>query len=440
MDARRVFDAARLRITLEFPYLSAAVWALRGPLMVKGLSFMAGGAIGVDAGWRIYLDPDLEWTVSQLATALRHEVWHCLRTHADRRGARCPRRWNFATDLSVNSDMAVERPAPDWPYPGLHPSQFGLPEHLVEEEYYELLPKKDHEQEHGGEAGGGSGSCGGTGDADASTPSQPKCEGCGMCGGTLGVGSSPSPGGSASDGVPRVWEQHADGSVREVTGAEADAIRRQVAEQVREASKMQGNIPAGAIRWADSHLEPAKVPWQQVLRGAVRAALARKSGAVDYDRSRLSRRQATLHRPGEKNVLYPRLYRPTPHVAVVIDTSGSMSDEQLHMALAEVQGVITGSGADEVAVVTCDAVPYDPQVTRRARDIELQGGGGTDMPAGLEACKKLRPRPDIVVVLTDGYTGWGTDSPPFRTIVCLLGDHAERDSVPSWATVVEVNE
>ena len=35
---------------------------------------------------------------------------------------------------------------------------------------------------------------------------------------------------------------------------------------------------------------------------------------------------------------------------------------------------------------------------------QLQGGGGTDMVAGIDAAMSLRPRPDAVIVLTDGYT------------------------------------
>jgi len=38
----------------------------------------------------------------------------------------------------------------------------------------------------------------------------------------------------------------------------------------------------------------------------------------------------------------------------------------------------------------------------RAHDVKLLGGGGTDMGAGLARAAELRPKPDIIVVLTDG--------------------------------------
>ena len=35
---------------------------------------------------------------------------------------------------------------------------------------------------------------------------------------------------------------------------------------------------------------------------------------------------------------------------------------------------------------------------------QLKGGGGTDMVAGIEAALLNRPKPDSILVLTDGYT------------------------------------
>ena len=44
--------------------------------------------------------------------------------------------------------------------------------------------------------------------------------------------------------------------------------------------------------------------------------------------------------------------------------------------------------------------------------IRLEGGGGTDMGAGLDAAAALRPRPDLIIVLTDGFTPWRPAPPP----------------------------
>ena len=77
---------------------------------------------------------------------------------------------------------------------------------------------------------------------------------------------------------------------------------------------------------------------------------------------------------------------------------------------------------------------------RTSRDIELVGGGGTDMTEGIARAVELRPRPDILVVVTDGYTPWPADQPPVgRVVVALLGEATPPAPLPPvWAHTVRV--
>jgi predicted metal-dependent peptidase len=69
--------------------------------------------------------------------------------------------------------------------------------------------------------------------------------------------------------------------------------------------------------------------------------------------------------------------------------------------------------------------------------VELVGGGGTDMGAGIDAATALRPRPAVTVVLTDGFTPWPDRAPRgIRVVVALLGDEAPDG--PQWARAVRV--
>jgi predicted metal-dependent peptidase len=73
-----------------------------------------------------------------------------------------------------------------------------------------------------------------------------------------------------------------------------------------------------------------------------------------------------------------------------------------------------------------------------ARQVELIGGGGTDMGAGIGAAAALRPRPAVTVVLTDGYTPWPAVAPKgMRVVVGLLGEAAP--DAPPWARAVRVS-
>jgi len=142
--------------------------------------------------------------------------------------------------------------------------------------------------------------------------------------------------------------------------------------------------------------------WRVLLGAAFRGCLAAGSGAGDYTYRRPGRRTPALGGA----VVLPSLRRPLPHVAVVIDTSGSVTDTDLGSALSEVAGVCRAVGlqGNRVAVYSCDAGVHTAQLVCRAEEIRLVGGGGTDLRRGFARALAAAPRPDVVVVLTDGYT------------------------------------
>ncbi len=63
-------------------------------------------------------------------------------------------------------------------------------------------------------------------------------------------------------------------------GAEADLVRRYVAQAVRESSgKGRGGAPRPLVRWAGEVLAPPTVAWDRLLRAAIRRVLADQAGA-----------------------------------------------------------------------------------------------------------------------------------------------------------------
>src|SRR5262249_58365557 len=133
--------------------------------------------------------------------------------------------------------------------------------------------------------------------------------------------------------------------------------------------KQRGTVPAGLLRWAEEVLAPT-VNWRAVLAAEMRRAVAEVSGAVDYSYRRPSRRSAV-----SGPVVLPALRRPVPEVAVVCDTSGSMTDDLLAMVLAEVEGLLRALGlARQVRVLACDTAGAPPPPGRSARPVPLRRG------------------------------------------------------------------
>lgn len=207
-----------------------------------------------------------------------------------------------------------------------------------------------------------------------------------------------------------------------------------------------GNAPQGWRRWAQEAFQPPQ-PWRELLGAALRSATSGAGAGEDYTYGRPSRRSA-----GVPGVVLPSLRRTPPRVAVVIDTSGSVSDSELGSALHEVAAIARAvSGRrDLVSVLPCDASAQVVHPLCRAEGIPLIGGGGTDLRAGFARALRMRPAPDVVVVLTDGQTPWPEARPSCRTVVGLFPRHHaggswdedDPDYVPPtppvWARVVEI--
>jgi predicted metal-dependent peptidase len=126
----------------------------------------------------------------------------------------------------------------------------------------------------------------------------------------------------------------------------------------------------------------------------------------------------------------PSFYQPRPRPGFLIDTSSSMEDSQLARAIAELGGLTRqlGYGSD-VVVACCDAAVRDVRKVFSAEQVELYGGGGTDMGVGLRAFIERKCDPiDLLVIVSDCHTLWPKDVPPFPVITIRVGD----GTPPPW--------
>ena len=157
-----------------------------------------------------------------------------------------------------------------------------------------------------------------------------------------------------------------------------------------------------------------------IIRQTVRTAL-RDCTLGRYDRTyrRPHRRQGCY---GE--FLMPTFFQPRPRPGFLIDTSGSMQNAQLARAVAELGGLTRQLGyATEVVVACCDAAVHDVRKVFNAAQLQLYGGGGTDMGAGLQWFIERHSDPiDLLVMVTDCQTPWPADAPPFPVITIRVGD------------------
>ncbi|MFI8193773.1 VWA-like domain-containing protein [Streptomyces sp. NPDC085946] len=395
--------AARLHAARARPYLATALFALHV------VASRRVPTMGVDRHWRCYVSPVFvdRTPVEELAGVWVHEVSHLLRDHHGRsdrvareRGLTGPAerlRMNIAADCEINDDAfgdGLVRPRD-----AVVPTALGLPEDRPMEDYlsrFRLGPHTAH-------------------------LAWLDC-------------------GSGADGLERPWDLGPDGA-HGLSEQERDAVRFRVAQGI---TARPGGTPRGWRRWAEEVFHPPQ-PWRELLGAAVRSAASASGAGEDYTYGRPARRSAAV--PG---AVLPSLRRRPPRVCVVVDTSGSVGDAELGSALLEVAAIsrAVGGRRDLVGVLSCDAAAGTVHPLCRAEGIPLVGGGGTDLRAGFARALRARPRPDVVVVLTDGQTPWPATRPPCRTVIGLFprpraarpweeDDHVP-DTPPDWARVVHL--
>lgn len=388
--------AARLWAVNRAPYLASALF---------GCTYHASAGsdtVAVDRTWRVHADPPVVdgLPVPELGRLLIHLISHLVREHADRADAlrideQRAKQWNRSTDAEINDDLRAADLRPS--VADTVPAQLGCPDGGLAEAYFRDTARLDQQGE-----------------------------------------GQPWDCGSGADGRPRPWDGSPAGGL---PPGQAELLRLGVANEIRRSEAREpGSVPAGWLRWAEAVL-PSRTDWRRVLGAEIRKALSAAAGSVDYTYRRVSRRTPA---PGsEPRAVLPSLFRPVPNVAVVCDTSGSMDDGLLAQVLAEVEALLTRGGlrSTGLAALAVDTEVHAARRVNRAAQVELVGGGGTDMGEGIAAAEHLRPRPDLIIVLTDGYTPWPDRPPPgIRVVIGLLGDAEELAGLPTpeWARRVVI--
>lgn len=373
--------AARTRLILDKPFLGTLVMHL--PLKVADPKWCETTA--TDARF-FYYNPDYiaRLTLDQTQFVLAHEAMHCALSHFNRRNHRQKHRWDVACDYAVNMILDDERlPPPDRAL--MNAAYRGL----TAEEIYPLLhedpPEQTLDQHLFDDAGAGQGGEGEPDDSDASEGGEaPEDEDTGEASVAQGdTEAQPDQGTAAQDAGPPPPPLDLDSLDEQWQGRLAAAAQ---------AARQAGKLSSSMMRLVDDLLAP-KLPWRALL-----ARYMMNVARDDYSFQRTSRRDG--------DAMMPRLHSQGVKVAVVLDTSGSIGDEELREFLAEIDALKAQVRA-EVILHACDdtlaeAGPWTFAMWETLALPEgVQGGGGTDFRPVFDWLDSGRVDPDLLVYFTD---------------------------------------
>jgi predicted metal-dependent peptidase len=155
-------------------------------------------------------------------------------------------------------------------------------------------------------------------------------------------------------------------------------------------SKTIGNTPAGLDR-AIHNILGSKLDWRSLLRNMVNSELSR---FIVTTYKRRNRRCKVL--PGINKYSFP-------DIRVLLDTSGSISPNELEQFISEIYQAarITQS---KIYIYPFDAQSYEKFVIKKPSDVlraKIKGGGGTVIGDTLWKVKREMGRNDIIIIMSD---------------------------------------
>jgi len=405
-------SAARTRLILEKPFLGTLVMHLE----LKAVQDDSVRTTGTDARY-FYYNPKFiqHLNLAQTQFMLSHDAMHCALAHFARRQHRELKRWDIACDHAVNLllwDEGLKPPAGCLMNPEYHG--------LTAEEIYPLIPPDTSEQTIDSHLYDNDSSSGTQSQPNQQqSPQNQESEQSTGEGQGQGEGKEPPPeqrqGESQGETAKQTQGAGNQPQIEGLSETEKEELGRQWQQRLAAAAQQAaqaGKLSQTLARMVDNLLQP-QLPWRMLL-----ARYMKVSARDDYSFQRPSRR--------EGEAILPSLSSNMIDVIVVLDTSGSIGDEELREFLSEVD-VLKGQLRARITLHACDdqLCENGPWVFEAWEALtlpkNLTGGGGTSFKPPFEWIDQAQLHPDLVVYFTDAEGDFPTREPQWPVIWLVKG-------------------
>ena len=383
--------SVRAKIIVKMPFF--AVLALSMDMIADdNLETMATN------GKNIYYGPKFVETLTdgELAYITLHEVLHAALGHIWRRDSRDHELWNIATDYVVNayldeianSDKAADKLLTS-PKIGLHDMQYAGDS--AEEAYNKLLKNSKNKSKNG------------NGEDD----------------GKNGHGNAPT--------NHDMWDE-ADA----MTNDQKQVMANQWASRLINASRVAKNVGKlpGGLQRSIANLTRPVINWKQAL-AEFATTIENDYGFTPPDQ------RVDVDEFGTYMPAFTETDTMLKNIQLYVDTSGSMSADELSKVISEIRGILDQYGSVTGEVHFFDGAVHDvtyklEEVTDVSKLIPV-GGGGTSFTACAQnlASKASTDDVSLCIMLTDGYDAFPEESAWAGVpLVWLLTTPPEQIQVP----------
>ncbi len=188
---------------------------------------------------------------------------------------------------------------------------------------------------------------------------------------------------------------------------EAEKLRQEIKEAMIQsaAAAGAGKTPAGIMRMIKNLTEP-KMDWRQLVQQEIQSIVRN-----DYSFTRVNRK--SMH----SGAILPGMKEATTiDVAIAIDMSGSIGEEDATVFLSEIKGIMDQYEDFRINLWCFDTEIYNHKVithdeAHELEEYEPQGGGGTDFEVNFTFMEENGIQPKKFIMFTDGYPcgSWGPE-------------------------------
>jgi predicted metal-dependent peptidase len=397
-DVETKLSAARTRLILDKPFLGALV--LRLPMVAADPKWCKTTATDARSFYynRSYIKA---LNLDEAQFMLAHEALHCALSHFARRQHRIKHRWDIACDFAINPLLVND---------GLNPPPGTLMldnfQGMTAEEIYPMIDDntdeepldkhlydEDDKQQN----------------RDNRTKDQNRDNKSGESREHPNAGGAAQPpplSAKEREGLSVQWQQR-------LAGAAQQAI-------------LAGKLSGSMARLVDHLLQP-QLPWRSLLARYMSAA-----ARDDYNFTRPSTRR-------EGTAILPSLRSAQVEVVVILDTSGSINNKEMHEFLTEVNA-IKGQLRARIVLHACDERMADggPWIYEPWEPVnlpeQLPGGGGTRFTPAFEWAGGLDQQPELLLYFTDANGEFPAKVPSYPVIWLIKG----KNPVP-WGQRIQLN-
>jgi predicted metal-dependent peptidase len=310
---------------------------------------------------------------------IAHMVMHVALLHPFRREGRDPHTWNDACDYAINIILK------DCGFSLLKDEMLNESfRNMSAEQVYTAIRQQKQKDSDGKNDGNNSGTDNGN---TRNLPEKPP-----------GFGSG--------------WGNVADApaaTTAEKRKMEDDA--KQIVVRAATVAKMQGNLPGSLERFVEDILE-AKVNWREQLRRLL---------------TEIARNDYSFRLPNPRYA-HTGLYLPSLHseemakIALAVDTSGSISQDEINAFAAEIRDIKAFTGTP-VTVIYCDTQVRGTQELVDDEPLKPVGGGGTSFRPPFEHIDRNGPAINCLIYLTDGHCDrFPACEPAYLTVWAVTGN------------------